>query len=169
MKKIMSCLLCALLLPLLAYSQVGTKVGQVEIRDASDNPVNIPMLGEKALLIFYVDPDKANQNAKFTDYLEEHQIESDNIYSFGIVNLKDAPMLPNAIIRSMLRKKERKTGATIYTDPNHILRDGWNLGDVNDKFCIIIVSPGQEIVFLKKGVMTEEDIKRFYEVIDTYR
>ena len=64
--------------------------------------------GKKHLLIFYVDPDHANQNTAFTDHLEKNHILSDNIHSFGIVNLKDAPMLPNSIVRAMVRKKINK-------------------------------------------------------------
>lgn len=66
---------------------VGSKVGPVKICDPSNEPVELPYLGKKNLLIFYVDPDKANQNKEFRENLEKNQIESDNIYSFGVVNL----------------------------------------------------------------------------------
>lgn len=78
----------------------------------------MPYFGKKHLLIFYVDPDHANQNKEFRENLEKNQIDSPNIYGFGIVNLKDAPMLPNSIVRAMIRKKVKQTGAAIYTDPD---------------------------------------------------
>lgn len=145
------------------------RVPQVEIRNAANEPVSIPKLGEKHLLIFYADPDHASQNQAFTDYLEEHQINSDKIYSFGVVNLKDAPLIPNVVIRKVISNKVDKTGAAIYTDPDHKLRDGWKLGDVNNKFTIIFVTKDREIVFLKKGEMSKADITEFYKVIDRYR
>lgn len=167
------CLVLVAFIPILTPAQNADKslkkVGSVTIRTADDTPVALPKLGEKTLLIFYVDPDHAGQNQKFTDYLEEHEINSPNIHSFGIVNLKDAPLLPNGIVRAMIRKKIQKTGATMYTDPDHLLRDAWNLGDVNDKFTILIVNPQQEIAFIKKGAMSAEDIKEFNKVIDRYR
>lgn len=139
------------------------------IRDADNRPVQLPYLGEKTLIIFYVDPDHPYQNQQFTDYLEEHQIDSKNIFAFGVANLKDAPLLPNAVVRAMIRSKVSKTGADIFTDPNHLLHDAWNLGNVNNKFTIIIVNPDREIVFLRKGVMEEEDQEEFFRVVNQYK
>ncbi len=148
---------------------IGSKVNQVEVRDSKNRPVRLPYFGEKHLLIFYPDPDHASQNQEFTDYLEEHQIDSEHIYAFGIANLKDAPFMPDKVIRYAIRNKERKTGAKIYTDPDHILRDAWGLGDVNNLFTIIFITRKKEIAFLKKGKMTEDDIKEFYQVIERYK
>lgn len=161
-------------LPGISYAQeqtakVGTKVSQTSVRDSNNDPVELPYFGEKHLLIFYPDPDHASQNQEFTDYLEENQIDSDNIYGFGVVNLKDAPLYPNSLVRSIIRKKERKTGATIYTDPDHLLRDAWGLGEVNNLFTILFVTREGEIAFLKKGELTEQDQKEFFEVIEKYR
>lgn len=169
MKKAILALLLAAIVPLMAQGQLNKKVGQVQIRDANDKPIPLPGLGEKTLLIFYVDPDKGSQNSKFTDYLEEHQIDSPNILSYGIVNLKDAPLLPNSIVRSIVRKKVAKTGAAIYTDPDHSLRDGWGLGNVNDYSVTIIVNKDQEIVFFFKGAMGQPEIDQFNKVIDQYK
>lgn len=155
-----------------SYAQmlkIGDKVSQATVRDSNNEPVKLPYFGEKHLLIFYPDPDKASQNQAFTDYLEEHQIDSDNIYSFGVVNLKDAPLIPNALIRSIIRGKEKKTGATIYTDPAYLLRDAWNMGEINNLFVIVFVTKDGEVEFYKKGEMCESDIKEFFEVIDKYR
>lgn len=173
-KKLLTATLAAVIAIGASYAQqqtarVGTKVRQVEVRDSNNDPVPLPFFGQKHLLIFYPDPDRASQNQEFTDYLEENQINSNNIYSFGIVNLKDAPMMPNSIVRSVIRKKERKTGATIYTDPDYLLRDAWGLGDVNNLFTIIFVTKQGEIAFLKKGEMSKDDIDKFFEVIDRYK
>lgn len=158
------------MLPLAAWAQNNSvKVPQVQIRDSNNKPVNIPKLGEKHLLVFYPDPDHASQNQEFTDYLEEHQINSNNIYAFGVVNLKDAPLIPNGIIRMVIHNKVKKTGAAIFTDPESKLRDGWKLGDVNDKFTIIFVTKEREIAFLKKGKMSQADIDEFNGVIEKYR
>ena len=145
------------------------KVENVKILDLQGKPAQLPYFGEKNLMIFYVDPDHANQNTEFIDHLEKNHILSDNIHSFGIVNLKDAPMLPNSIVRAMVRKKINQTGADIYTDPDHLLRDGWNLGDVNNQFTLIFVTKDLEIKFLSKGELTQEQIKEFYRVIDEYK
>lgn len=148
---------------------IGSKVKQTKIRNSENEPTDIPELGKKVLLIFYVDPDHSNQNKKFRENLEKNQIHSPNIFSFGIVNLKDAPLLPNGIVRSMIRSKVKQTGAQIYTDPDYSLRDAWNLGDVNDKFTLIIVDKDCKIVFLSKGELSQNQIDEFYSVINKYK
>ncbi len=145
------------------------KVTPVDIRDASNKPVALPEFGKKHLLIFYIDPDHASQNEEFREDLEEKGINSPNIHSFGVINLKDAPLMPNAVVRVMIRKKAKQTGSTIYTDPDHLLRDAWKLGDVNDKFTLIFVTKDREIAYLRKGELSPADIDEFYRVINKYR
>lgn len=151
-----------------AQIQVGARLKQIEIRDMENKPAKIPCFGEKHLLIFYVDPDHPSQNKEFTDYLEKNQIKSDKIYSFGVVNLKDAPLLPNALVRSMVRKKMKSTGATIYSDPDHLLSDGWGLGDVNNQFCILFITKDGVLKFIGKGELTEAEQKKLMAIIKEY-
>lgn len=147
----------------------GKKVFPVEIRDVSNNPVMMPRLGEVNLLIFYVDPDHYKQNRKFIDYLTAHSILCDSIDSYGIVNLKDAPLLPSRIVRSIMRRKSRTTGGIIYTDPNHAVRDAWELGDVNNKFILIFINRNRVIEFYRYGEFTEQDKEDFFRVVDRHR
>ena len=145
------------------------RVSQVTITDSKNNNMGVPQLGEKHLLIFYPDPEVATQNSHLTDYLEENQIESDSIYAFGIVNLKDAPFFPNSLVRFIARQKIKKTGAQIFFDPNHAIKDGWNLGEVDDTFTIMFITKDREIAFIKRGYLDESDVKEFYKVIDKYK
>ena len=145
------------------------KVSQVIITDAKNKKMEVPQLGEKHLLIFYPDPEVATQNSHLTDYLEDNPIESDSIYAFGIVNLKDAPFFPNALVRLISRQKIKKTGAQIFFDPNHAIKDGWNLGEVDDTFTILFVTKEREIIFLKRGKLSDSDVKEFYSVIEKYK
>ena len=89
------------------------KVSNVEVLDLEGKPVTLPYWGEKNLMIFYVDPDHHKQNEDFTVELEKnHRAESDKIHGFGVMNLKDAPMVPNSMARSMARKRTATNGAT---------------------------------------------------------
>ncbi|MCD8174258.1 MAG: YtfJ family protein [Alistipes sp.] len=155
--------------PFALTAQVGNRAADVTIRDGNDEPVRIPYLGQKNLLIFYIDPDHGYQNREFSDYLEDNPIVGDNIYSCGIINLKDAPLIPNGIVRSQIRKKAKKTGQDIFTDPDHIVRDAWGLGEVNNLFTIIIVNADREIVWIKKGRLSEADQEEFYREVAKYQ
>lgn len=148
----------------------GKTVGPVEIRDLSNKPIPLPGLGQTNLLIFYVDPDKPNQNKDFIEGLEQNPLNTSNILSYGVVNMKDAPLMPNGIIRSVLNEKSRETGGSkIYLDPDHSLRDAWGMGDVRNKFVVIFVNKEGKVEFFRHGDFTERDREDFYNVIDKYR
>lgn len=168
-------ILCALAAALAAPAAAqplkeAKRVKNVEITDLENNAVKLPYFGEKNLMIFYVDPDKHKQNQDFTDDMEaNHQIASDNLYGFGIINLKDAPMFPNSLVRSITRKRTAKNGATVLTDADRILANEWGLGDCNNKFVLLIVSKEGELVYMHKGELSPEDITEFYEFVEKYR
>ena len=133
----------------------GKTVPHVKIRDLQNQPIDLPDLGKAPLLLFYVDPDHAGQNSDFIAYLEEHQIGGDKIQAYGIVNLKDAPLLPN--------------GAAMYTDVDCSLRDAWGMGDVNNLFVIIFVNKDRKVEFFRYGDFTEKDKADFWKVVNKYK
>ena len=120
--------------------ELPRKVQNVEVLDLDGKPVKLPYFGEKNLMIFYVDPDRHKQNEDFTIELEQnHRAESDNIHGFGVMNLKDAPMVPNGMARNMAKKRTA------------------------------IVSKEGELVFLRKGELSDADKEAFYETIEKYK
>ena len=86
-----------LLLPLLgmsvavsAQSSLPRKVSDVTLLDLNGDPTQLPYWGEKNLMIFYIDPDHHKQNEDFTTDMEEnHRVEGENLFGFGVMNLKD--------------------------------------------------------------------------------
>ena len=95
-----------------AAQELPRKVNNVEVLDLDGNPAKLPHWGEKNLMIFYVDPDRHKQNNDFTVELEEnHRAQSDNIFGFGVMNLKDAPMVPNGMARRSGPYPEQGLGA----------------------------------------------------------
>lgn len=151
--------------------QLPRKVRNVELQDLDGKKTKLPWWGEKNLLIFYVDPDKASQNHDFTVELETtHRAAGPNIEGFGIVNLKDSWYpVPNSTIRAMAKKRTAKNGATILCDPDHWFSSAWRLGDCNDYFVLLLATKEGELVYVHKGEMSESDIEEFYEVLDKYR
>lgn len=146
------------------------KVNNPQLTDLKKNPVNIPHWGEMNLLIFYADPDHPTQCADFCQDMEDnHRAAGDNIYGLGIVNLKDAPLLPNAIVRKIAYNRTKKNKAVILADDNRIVPTEWGLGDCNNKFTLILISKEGELIYFHKGEFTEEDEIEFYKTIDPYR
>lgn len=152
-----------------AAVELPHQVENLELEDLSGEITTLPMWGEKNLLIFYVDPDRHNQNNAFTVEMEEnHLAAGDNIYGFGVLNLKDT-WLPNNIVSSLARKRTEKNGATVIADKGRFLSEKWGLGDCNNKFVLLLVSKEGKLIFCRKGEFTEEDKREFLEVIQPYR
>lgn len=165
-------MLAALLFGVSALSaqDLPRKVENVQILDLDDNPSKLPYFGEKNLMIFYVDPDRHKQNEDFTEDMEKnHRAEGENLYGFGVMNLKDAPMVPNGMARSMAKKRTAKNGATVLADENRVLSTAWGLGDCNNQFVLMLVSKEGELVFLRKGELSEKDKAEFYRVVEQYK
>ena len=153
-----------------AAQELPRKVANVEVLDLEGKPAKLPYWGEKNLMIFYVDPDHHKQNEDFTVELEKnHRAEGDNIVGFGIMNLKDAPMVPNGMARNMARKRTESNGALVLADQNRIVSRAWGLGDCNNQFVLMLVSKEGELVFLRKGPLSPEDKAAFYETLEAYK
>lgn len=151
------------------WSQVGQKVCPVTIYNAYNKPLSLPSLGKKHLLIFYVDPDHPSQNKDFRNYFKKHPFTNENIDSYGIVNLKDAPLLANSLLRFMIRKEIAGTQAYVYNDPDRTLSRAWKLGNVNNKFVVLWVNKDCVIEFFKAGQLTAEEIEQVYALIRKYK
>ena len=146
------------------------KVSNVAVLDLEGNPTTLPYWGEKNLLIFYVDPDHYKQNEDFTYEMEEnHRAAGENLYGFGVMNLKDAPLVPNGLARNLAKKRTARNGATILADQTRTLSEAWGLGDCNTQFVLMLVSKEGELVFLRKGVLSEADKEAFYQTVEEYR
>ena len=160
----------ALTASLATAQELPRKASNIEILDLNGKPAKLPHFGEKNLMIFYVDPDRHKQNNDFTLELERtHRAESENSYGVGLMNLKDAPMIPNGMARNMAKKRTEKNGALVLADQERVLSTAWGLGDCNNQFVLLFVSKEGELVFLRKGELSEQDKQAFYDVIDRYK
>ena len=143
-----------------AAQELPRKVQNVEVLDLDGKPAKLPHFGEKNLMIFYVDPDRHKKNGRAS---------GENIYGFGVMNLKDAPMVPNGMARSMAKKRTASNGATVLADQDRILSKAWGLGDCNNQFVLMIVSKEGELVFVRKGILSDADKEAFYQTVEKYK
>ena len=170
LKALMTLTACALALTVAHAQEQPRKVKNVRLLDLNGKPATLPYWGEKNLMIFYVDPDRHKQNEEFTiDMEKNHRAEGDNLVGFGVMNLKDAPMIPNGMARAMARKRTESTGAVVLADEERARSTAWGLGDCNNKFVLLLVSKEGELVFMRKGELSEEDIAEFYRVVEKYK
>lgn len=148
----------------IATAQTTTvrKIENIEVTDLKNQPAFIPRWGEVNLMVFYIDPDRAGQNKEFTDYLEDSKrLKSPNLWGLGVVNMQDAPFIPNGLIRAIVAKRTEKNGATVLTDATRALAEAWGLGDCNNMFVVCLINRDGELVYYHKGVLSEEDKVEF--------
>ncbi len=130
--------------------KAGDGVSNLKLRDAEDEPANIPDLGRKVLAVFYTDPDVKDQNEALRDALKAANLDKESYRGLGVVNMKDT-WKPDFAIRKVVRDKIAKFKAVILTDPGYILRDAWRLGDCDDKDVVIIIGKDSKVKFIKMG------------------
>lgn len=157
------------LITMQSFGQVGEKVVPVSVVNTKKQMVDLPMLGEKNLLIFYADPSHPRQNKGFRTYLKKHPVNSPEIDSYGVVNMAAAPMLSDDLIREMALKEVRGTDAQVYFDPKGVLAEKWHLPGANRNFTIIFVNRDKVIEFYKAGQLTQQEQTQVLELIQKYK
>lgn len=145
-------------------ASVGQKLANPELRDGNDKPAKIPDFGKKVLAVFYSDPDVSDQNDPFADKLKAADLDKMVYRGVGVANMKDT-WLPDSVIRGIVRKKIEKYDATILTDPAHLLRDAWNLGDCNEKSVVIVLDKTGTVRYVKSGAMTPAEIESTFKLV----
>ena len=172
MYKLFIILFTAIFFHFSALAQLPRKVDNVTLRDLHNNEVALPYFGEKNLLIFYIDPDTGlgrNKNIEYSELLEQYGVaKGGNIYGFGILNLGDT-FLPKRIIRSMARRRTAKNGGYVLEDADHTLRDKWQIGDCNGRFCFMIVTKSGELVFLQKEEISDSEQSSFIDFVREFQ
>lgn len=128
--------------------EVGDLVHPVQVRDANDKAAWLPDLGRKVLVIFYTDPDEKEQNEPFREQLKAAKLDRRYFRGLGIVNLKDT-WKPNFAVRAVVRKKIKKFKSVILTDPSHIVKHRWELGDCNGKDVVLIIGADKRLRYIK--------------------
>ncbi len=139
-------------------ASIGEKMNNVKLRDADDNPQEMPDFGKKVLAIFYTDPDVADQNDPFADELKKAKLDEATYRGMGVVNMKDT-WSPNFAIRMVVKSKIEKYKSTILTDPDYIFKKAWKLGDCDDKSAVFILAKDRTLKFKKLGALTPAEIK----------
>ena len=129
------------------------------------SPWNSSTIKDKVYVMFYIDPDERTTNEKFSKKLKEKKYDRTNYGSIAIVNLA-ATWKPNIIIEKLLKTKQKEFPDTIYVkDKNSVLVKAWDVGD--DASNVLIFSKDSKLLFYKSGKMSDDDIQKAFQLIET--
>ncbi len=122
------------------------------------------MLKGKVYILFYVDPDERKLNEPLTQALKKRHFDRKKYASVAMINLA-ATWLPNAILESKLKAKQKEFPDTIYVkDKKKVLVKKWGLADDNSD--ILIFDKKGELIYKKFGKLSEKEITSVLALIE---
>ncbi len=125
---------------------------------------NSKMLKGKVHILFYVDPDERKLNEPLTQALKKRHFDRKKYASVAMINLA-ATWLPNAILESKLKAKQKEFPDTIYVkDKKKVLVKKWGLEDDNSN--ILVFDKKGELIYKKFGKLSGKEITYVLALIE---
>lgn len=146
----------SLLSCLTLIAQPGKTVQSVELTDANGQLVNLPYLGKKTFVLFYIDPDVEKISQPLSDAINRKKYPLDKFGAIGVVNCEDT-WIPNAAIMSRVRQKQQEFPASlILLDESHELKTDWKPGECNDLMLVFVIGKDAKIKYQKSVKSLDE-------------
>jgi predicted transcriptional regulator len=176
MKKVIAVVFLVLLLgAVTSYAaglKVGDKLGDFKLSAALDDKeytLSSPEFAGRVVYIVYASSSSADDNDHVSDALQANKdlerLKSEKKYvGLGIGNEKDSPV-PNFVIKSIAKRKQKKTGAIILLDPDFTIG---NLGVPHKIATSILVDKERVIRYIYSGKTPMENIPQLIDLIKKY-
>ena len=124
------------------------------------------MLKGKVHILFYVDPDKRDLNEPLSQALKKRHFNRKKYASVAVINLA-ATWLPNVILESKLKVKQKEFPDTIYVkDKKKLLVSKWKLADDNSD--ILLFDKKGKLIYKKFGKLSDKEIKSLLALIEKH-
>lgn len=105
---------------------------------------------------FYIDPDERVSNEPLEAAFKKEKFPLDKFKSVAVINL-GATWIPNGIINSKLKDKQKEFSHTVYVkDFKKKIVEWWGLAD--DSVNVVVFDKEGKVAFMKKGALNAEEI-----------
>ena len=145
--------------------QTPRAVSDVVLLDLDGKPAHLPCFGEKHLMIFYIDPDATRSRTRGVHRGAGAQrtcVRATRSTDSGVMNLRDVPMVPNGMARSMAKKRTAQTAPRCWPTRSARSPRPGNLGDCNNMFVLLFGRRATASWSTStRGVLSEADIQEF--------
>lgn len=176
MKKTFSAVLMILLWTVSSVFAADLKVGDSAAGFKLNDPKGVeysldsPQYKGKVIVVFYADPGSKDVNNDLQNALkaarEAGTLDKKNYEGLGVVNVKDS-IVPNFVLRSIIKGKQEETKATILIDPDYAVLNLWGL---TKKASNIIMLDKQRVCrYINKGKVPAADIAKIIALIQEYQ
>lgn len=152
------------------FAQLNSTFPNIKLLDVNEKSAYTPNIGEKVLLIYYVDPDVYEIYTPIANEVKKKKYQSKDFQNIAIMNLKDT-WVPNFLIMSELKKSQKKDPVSkILIDKNYSFAKALNISIPDDSIEIIVVGKDSKIKFIN-FIKSEKDAKsisnKIIEAIDS--
>jgi len=152
--------------------KVGDSAAGFNLKDPKgvEYALDSPQYKGKVVVIFYADPGSKDLNNDIQNALkaarEAGQIDKQNYEGLGVVNVKDS-IVPNFVLRSIIKSKQEETKAVILIDPDYAVLNLWGLTKKTSN--IIMLDKQRVCRYLYKGKVPAADIAKVIALIQEYQ
>jgi len=176
MKKTFLAVLMILLWTVAGAAAADLKVGDTAAGFKLNDPKGVeysldsPQYKGKVVVVFYGDPGSKDLNNDLQNAIiaarDSGKIDKTYYQGLGIANVKDS-IVPNFVLRSIIKSKQEETKAVILIDPDYTVLNLWGL---TSKTSNIIMLDKQRICrYLYKGKVPAADIAKVIALIQEYQ
>ena len=117
----------------------------------------------KVHILFYVDPDERKTNDPLTKALKAQHFDHSRFGSVAVINLA-ATWLPNVVLESLLKKKQKEFPDTVYVkDKEKVLVHRWQLKD--DASDVLLFDSEGRLLYKKFGRLSDAEIAALIALI----
>jgi predicted transcriptional regulator len=176
MKKTFLAVLMILLLTVASAMAAELKVGDSAAGFKLKDPAGVeysldsPQYKGKVVVVFYADPGSKDLNNELQNALkaarEAGKIDKKNYEGLGVVNVKDS-ILPNFLLRSIIKSKQEETKAVILIDPDYAVLNLWGLTKKTSN--IIMLDKERICRYINRGKVPPADIAKVIALIQEYQ
>jgi predicted transcriptional regulator len=176
MKKTFFAVLMILLWTVASAAAAELKVGDSAAGFKLNDPKGVeyaldsPQYKGKVVVVFYADPGSKDVNNDLQNALkaarEAGTLDKKNYEGLGVVNVKDS-IVPNFILRSIIKSKQEETKAVILIDPDYTVLNLWGLTSKTSN--IIMLDKQRTCRYLYKGKVPAADIAKVIALIQEYQ
>jgi len=165
-------LFCGAFISHAAELKVGDKLADFKLNDALDNKVyslSSPEFTGRAVYIVYASTSSSDDNDHVTNAIngdkEIMRLKSENKYvGLGIGNQKDSPV-PNFVIKSVAKRKQKSSGAIILLDPDFTIGKVLGLASPHKAAVSVLVDKNRIIRYIYVGKTPQENIPKLLALI----
>lgn len=155
-----------------AEIKVGDSAAGFNLKDPKgvEYSLDAPLYKGKVVIVFYADPGSKDLNNELQNALkaarEAGTLDKTNYEGLGVVNVKDS-IVPNFVLRSIIKSKQEETKATILIDPDYTVLNLWGLTKKTSN--VIMLDKQRVCRYIFKGKVPSPDVAKIIALVQEYQ